>query len=115
MDDNLNRILSTDEDVVPSSSFVGNVMAAVRRDTSARAPISFPWWRVVPGIAICAIALTVFFVIAAIQFYEGATVAGPVPRVFVNVVETANRVSLGWIALALIASLMPTRLVLARN
>jgi hypothetical protein len=33
----------------------------------------------------------------------------------VNVVEIANRVGLGWIALALISSLIPTRLVLARN
>jgi hypothetical protein len=115
MDDNLDRILSTDQDVVPSSAFVDNLMAAVRREASTPAPIAFPWWRVVPGFAICAVALTAFMVIAAIQIYEGAAVAGPAPRLFVNVVETANRVGLGWIALALIASLIPTRLVLAKN
>src|SRR5215469_659557 len=115
MDDNLDRILSTDQDVVPSSAFVGNVMAAVRREASTPAPIAFPWWRVAPGFVICAFALTAFVVIAAIQIYGGAAVAGPVPRVFVNVVETANRVGLGWIVLALVAALIPTRLALARN
>jgi hypothetical protein len=115
MDDNLDHILSTDQNVVPSSAFVENMMAAVRHEAWTPAPISFPWWRVVPGLAICAVALTAFLVIAAIQFYEGAAVAGPLPRVFVNVVETTNRVGLGWIALALAASLIPTRLVLAKN
>jgi hypothetical protein len=115
MEDNLDHILSTDQDVVPSSAFVGNVMAAVRCEASTPAPISFPWWRALPGFAICAIALTAFLVIAAIQFYRGDAVAGPVPRVFVNVVEAANRVDLGWIALAIVASLIPTRFVLAKT
>jgi hypothetical protein len=65
MDDNLNRILASDQDVVPSSAFVGKLMAAVRREASTPEPISFPWWRVVPGFAICAVALTALFVIAA--------------------------------------------------
>jgi len=115
MDDNLDRILSTDQDIVPSSAFVGNVMAAVRGEASTPAPISFPWQRLAPGFAICAIALTAFLVIAAIQFHAGAAVTGPVPRVFENVLETTNRVGLGWIAIALVASFIPTRLVLARN
>ena len=49
------------------------------------------------------------------QFRGGVAVAGPVPRVFVNVLEDANRVGLGWIALALVASFVPARLVLTRN
>src|ERR1700722_3976959 len=89
MDDNLDHILSTDQNVVPSSAFVENMMAAVRREASTPVPISFPWWRVVPGLAICGLALTAFLVIAAIRFYDGAVV-GPVPRVFVNVVEPPN-------------------------
>jgi hypothetical protein len=113
MDNNLDRILSTDQDVVPSSAFVRNVMAAVHREASTPAPISFPWWRAAPGLAIGAVALTAFLVLAVIQF-RGGPVAGPVPRVFVNIVETANRVDLGWIVLALVASFVPTRLVLTR-
>lgn len=114
MDDDLDRILSTEQDVVPSSAFVRNVMAAVRREASTPAPISFPWWRIVPGLAICAITLTTLFVVAVIQFRGSSAVAGPVPSLFVNVFETASRVGLGWVALALVASFVPTRLVLAR-
>src|SRR6516164_9016331 len=102
MNDDLDRIMSTDQDIVPSSAFVGNVMATVWREASTPAPISFPWWRVVPAFAICAVALTTLLLIAAVQFYGGVTLAGPVPRVFVNVVQTTNRVGLGWIALALV-------------
>lgn len=113
MDINFDHILSNEKDVVPSAAFVRNVMAAVRREASSPAPISFPWRRVAPGLVIVAVALTAFLVVAVIQFREGS-VAGPVPQVLVNVVETANRVGLGWIALALVASFVPTRLVLAR-
>src|SRR5271163_3934914 len=112
MEDNLDRILSSEHDIVPSSVFVGKVMAAVRREASTPAPISFPWWRVAPGLAICAVVLTTFLVFAVIQFHGGTAVAGPVPRIFVSVVENANSVGLGWIALALVASFVPTRLVL---
>ena len=115
MDDNLDCILSADEDIVPSSAFVRNVMVAVRREASTPAPISFPWWRVAPGLAVCGVALTAFLIIAVMQFYGGAAVAGPVPRIFVNVVETANCIGLRWVLLALVVSFVPTRLVLARN
>src|SRR5215469_12316757 len=60
-----------------------------------RGPIPFPWRRVVPGLVICAVALTALLVVAVIQFSGGA-VARPVPRVFVNIVENANRVGLDW-------------------
>lgn len=115
MDDNLDRILSGDQDVIPSSDFVRNVMAGVHREASTPAPISFPWWRAVPGLAISAVALTTFVAVAVIQYRGGSAVTGPVPRLFVNVVETANRVGLGWVWLALVASFVPTRLVLART
>jgi|SRR5215469_460601 len=113
MDENLDRILCSDQDVVPSSAFVRNVMAVVRHDASTPGPIPFPWRRVVPGLVICAVALTALLVVAVIQFSGGA-VARPVPRVFVNIVENANRVGLGWIGLGLVASFVPTRLVSAR-
>jgi hypothetical protein len=114
MDDDFDGILSSEQDVVPRSAFVGNVMAAVRREALTPAPIPFPWWRIAPGLAICAIALTTFLVVAVIQFHEGEGVAGTLPRVIVNVVENANSIGLRWIVLALVASFVPSRLVLAR-
>jgi hypothetical protein len=68
MDENLDRILSRDEDVVPSAAFVRNVMAAVHREASTPAPISFPWRRVAPGLGTCTVALTSFLVLGIAQF-----------------------------------------------
>ena len=41
--------------------------------------------------------------------------AGPVPQVFVSVLEDADRIGLAWIAMALVASFVPMQLALARN
>jgi hypothetical protein len=115
MDDDLDRILSDEQDVAPSSAFVENVMAVLRREASTPAPISFPWRRVAPGLAICAASLISLIVIFTIQFREGMVLAGPLPRAFANVVADANSIGLEWIALALVASYVPTRLVLERS
>jgi hypothetical protein len=50
--DNLDRILSTDEDIVPASQFVASVMDLVRQEASAPPPIPFPWLRLVSGMAL---------------------------------------------------------------
>ncbi len=63
--DELHRILSHNDDIVPSSGFVASVMDAVRQDASAPAPIPFPWRRALPGIiaaGVAAIVAIVFFV-----------------------------------------------------
>ena len=114
MDDNLDRIFSDEPDVVPSAAFVRNVLAAVRREAATPKPISFPWMRAIPGLAICIVGLMVFLAVGLVQF-RGEPVAGPAPRIFVDLIQGANNVGLGWIVLALAASLVPTRLVLARK
>ena len=112
--DDLDRILSGEPNIVPSSGFVTNVMRAVRREASIPAPIPFPWLRVVPGLAISTVALIVLITIIMRIGGSGTGVAGPMPQAFLIGVEEANRVGLGWIALALFASFIPTRLVVAR-
>jgi len=51
-EDNLDRILKSEEDLVPSSGFVAAVMERVREEAAAPAPIPFPWRRLVPGIVL---------------------------------------------------------------
>ena len=46
--ENLDRILSAEEELAPSSGFVSAVMERVREEAAAPAPIPFPWKRV-PG------------------------------------------------------------------
>jgi hypothetical protein len=50
-DDDLDRILSGEEPIAPSSGFVVSVMIAVRRENVTPAYLSFPWKRALPGIA----------------------------------------------------------------
>jgi hypothetical protein len=114
-DDDLDRILSGEPNIVPSSSFVPNVMVAVHREASIPAPLPFPWLQVAPGLAIGAGALIALFIIVIMRFGgSGAVVAGPMPHLFVAILEEANSIGLAWIALALVASFVPMRLVVAR-
>jgi hypothetical protein len=48
--ENLDRILGTEEELVPSSGFVASVMERVREEAAAPAPIPFPWKRIVPAM-----------------------------------------------------------------
>jgi hypothetical protein len=50
----LDRILSKADEIVPSSGFAANVMDAVQRESSAPPPIPFPWRRAIPGFGVAA-------------------------------------------------------------
>lgn len=55
--DDLDRLLSRDDVIVPSSGFAMAVMDAVLREAATPAPLPFPWKRALPGIIAGAIAL----------------------------------------------------------
>jgi len=113
--DDLDHILSGEPNIVPSSGFVTNVMRAVRREASIPAPIPFPWLWVAPGLAIGTVALIALFITIIMRIAASDTgIAGPMPQAFLIGIEEAIRIGLGWIALALFASFIPTRLVVAR-
>jgi hypothetical protein len=54
MTDELDRILSSDDSLEPSSGFAGAVMGAVRRHAAEPPPIPFPWPRFTIGLVACA-------------------------------------------------------------
>ena len=112
--DNLDHILSCDQDVIPSSQFIRNVMAAVHSEASLPAPIPFPWWHVMPGLAVCLVALACMAVLAIPQVWVSLPGTDPVSSTFLNFVGIASHLDLGWISLALVVSLAPTKLALAR-
>ncbi|MDA8019794.1 MAG: hypothetical protein MPN21_20325 [Thermoanaerobaculia bacterium] len=45
----LERILTTEEDLQPMTGFSTRVMRAVREEATATEPIAFPWARFLPG------------------------------------------------------------------
>ncbi len=49
--DEIDRILSHEDDILPSSGFAVSVMDAVRREAAAPPPIPFPWKRAVVLVA----------------------------------------------------------------
>ena len=50
----LDRILSTEEELIPSSGFLASVMERVEDESRAPAPIRFPWKRAIPGFVLAA-------------------------------------------------------------
>lgn len=51
-EENLDRILAGDEEVVPSSGFAAAVMERVRDEAASPQPIPFPWKRMAPAIVL---------------------------------------------------------------
>jgi hypothetical protein len=56
-DNEIDRILSQENQIAPSSGFVHSVMGSVRREAAAPPPIPFPWPRALPGIVAYGAAL----------------------------------------------------------
>jgi hypothetical protein len=50
MTDELDRFLSGEEGIAPSSGFTASVMEAVRAEAATPPPIPFPWGRALPGL-----------------------------------------------------------------
>jgi len=61
-DDEMNRILSRKEEILPSSGFTASVMDAVRREAAAPPPIPFPWKRALPVLVAGGFVLVMVFV-----------------------------------------------------
>jgi len=62
-DTEIDRMLSRQDEILPSSGFVASVMDAVRNEAAAPPPIPFPWKRALPVFALAAAALVGVFVL----------------------------------------------------
>jgi|SRR5579863_1843381 len=111
--DDLNRILSAQEEIIPSSGFVSSVMDAVRHDAGAPRPIPFPWRRALPGL--CAVGLTfAWVVVAGSTLFMRATATEPLPARLLSaltlILETWKIVGASWLALALVLTFASLKL-----
>ena len=113
LDDDLDRILSRDAEIVPSSGFASSVMDAVRQEASTPPEIPFPWKRALPGM-ILAVAAFVAAVILGFDQLVAAITVPPLPADLQIRLEAAMRSSLiaesGWIVLAVLLALVPLHL-----
>lgn len=100
----IDRILATEDALVPSSGFLATVMERVREEAAAQAPISFPWKRALPGMVVVAGVLgwdAFELVRQGLPTATGFTVIAP----HISVEMGWQLEQAGWVALAVGASL----------
>lgn len=96
-DDEIDRVLGGEDDILPSSGFHASVMEAVHRDAAAPPPIPFPWHRALPAFAAAALAL-----VGASVLLVKAGAASPI--VFHSLLSAATHFGAAWLALAALAT-----------
>ncbi len=106
--DKLDRILTAEEELVPSSGFVASVMEHVREEAAAPEPIPFPWKRAVPGAVLAVGGVAWIGVQVARQGLTHLPDLGSPVELWAHVPlqMTGTLESAGWVAAALGVSLL---------
>jgi hypothetical protein len=114
-DDEIDRVLSSETEILPSSGFVSAVMDVVRSEAAAPPPIPFPWKRAVPGFA-ASVALLVWLVLTSLRLpAREAPASSILPKLGdilgpgLRAAETSGG---GWILLSLLVTLLAVKLSL---
>lgn len=116
--DELDRILSKQDDIQPSSGFAASVMDAVRNEAAAPPPIPFPWKRALPVLLFAALALVAVLVagVAAVLQAGRETVAPELASSFWSMLQAQTRGSVGndvaWTIAALLVAFVSVKLSL---
>jgi len=116
----INRILSREDEILPSSGFAVSVMDAVRREAAAPPPIPFPWKRALPGLLVGGLVLALVFatvVAATVQLIRSATsehFSISLPRMLTPVLGLGLQKNLAiaasWTVLALLMTFVSVKL-----
>jgi hypothetical protein len=121
-EDQTDRILSRDDEILPSSGFAVSVMDAVRREAAAPPPIPFPWKRALPGLVIASLAAVLVLaagVMAIAQlgrastsapFYTSFSLSLPLPSVLPPIFHGGAGSAAIWTAMALLVAFVSVKL-----
>jgi hypothetical protein len=108
LDDDLDRILSGEPEMVPPVNFAAMVMNAVRIEAEIPPPIPFPWLRAMPAVCAGAVAAVMVVVILGIMLLHLDTRGQAVPvgleSAVAEVIQGWNAIGANWIVLALMVS-----------
>ena len=96
-DDEIDRILGGEEDLLPSSGFHASVMEAIHHEATTPPPIPFPWKRAWPAFAAAALA----FVLSPVLVAQSG-IADPPP--WDSLLPMARSFGAPWIALTALAT-----------
>jgi hypothetical protein len=115
--DEIDRILSREDEILPSSGFAVSVMDAVRREASAPPPIPFPWKRAMPGLVAAGVVLVLVLVGGSVAVGQPGTATSPdlslaFPSLLSSVFGLQRNVGSAtiWTTLGLVASLVSVKL-----
>ena len=102
--EDFDRILSSEEPIVPSSGFADAVMQAVRREAAAPPPISFPWKYALPGLGLTGLLVVVVLLTPVPEARTGIVrlASRHLPALFAAVLETTRRLGLDRLMVALL-------------
>jgi hypothetical protein len=115
-EDEINRILSREDEILPSSGFAVSVMDAVRREAAAPPPIPFPWKRALPGLVVGGLTLIlglVTGVMAIVQLGRASTTAQlsiSLTSVLTTVFQRTMESAASWTVLALLVTFVSVKL-----
>ena len=115
-EDEIDRILSRQDEIVPLSGFAASVMEAVRREAAVPPPIPFPWKRAMAGLVVGGLALALVLVagtVALVQSGREATTAHfsmPVPSTLPPMFNGGVESAAIWTALALLLAFVSVKL-----
>jgi len=119
-EDEINLILSREDEILPSSGFAVSVMDAVRREAAAPPPIPFPWKRALPGLVVGGFVLALVFVtivaviVQLIRAPATAHISMSLPSVLAPIfgpgLQRNLEISASWIVLALLATFVSVKL-----
>ncbi len=111
--DDLDRILSADDDIVPASGLVASVMDLVRREASAPPPIPFPWVRLACGV-VAVVGLAAWLAWSGVTEPLWKPVMSLSPEAWASLLRQAADVAVktgtAWVAAALLVALLSTQL-----
>ena len=112
-DEEIDRVLSRDDEILPSSGFAVSVMDAVRRKAAAPPPIPFPWKRALPGLVVGGFALALVLVAIVVAIARRASITPqfsmPLPSVMPPIFRGGIESAAIWTALALLVAFVSVK------
>jgi hypothetical protein len=105
MNDRMDEILGTEQELIPSSGFLASVMERVREEAAAPPPIPFPWKRAVPGILVAAGVLG-WGVVEFVRFAGPAIAEVKLTQPHISAAMVRPLEQAGWVVAALAVSLV---------
>ena len=121
-DEELDRMFSAEQGIVPSANFARNVMDKVRMEATAPPPIPFPWTRALPGLIWCVLSLVGMLVTGLMRPGSQRLSEESGPSIWTSVwtglsnlaglLRAANAGGLCWILLALLLTYISVKLSL---